>query len=81
MNHYPANTKGFHDVFGNVWQWMEDHFNGFPGMKTTFLYDDFSTECFDGKHNIILVSLHKILYFYLCFHIIGKQSRDEFLHR
>ncbi|KAJ8040813.1 Ergothioneine biosynthesis protein 1 [Holothuria leucospilota] len=54
VNHYPPNSKGFHDVFGNVWQWTEDHFNGFPGTKTSFLYDDFSTPCFDGKHNIIM---------------------------
>lgn len=51
---YPSNNQGFNDVFGNVWEWTEDHFNGFPGMKTHFLYDDFSTPCFDGRHNIIM---------------------------
>lgn len=54
MDLYPANEKGFHDVFGNVWEWCEDHFNGLPGFKTTYLYDDFSTPCFDGRHNIIM---------------------------
>ena len=54
MNFYSANSKGFHDVFGNVWEWTEDHFNGLPGFKTTYLYDDFSTPCFDGRHNIIM---------------------------
>ncbi|XP_059839506.1 uncharacterized protein LOC132401495 [Hypanus sabinus] len=51
---YPPNEAGFHDVFGNVWEWTEDHFNGLPGFETTYLYDDFSTPCFDGKHTIIL---------------------------
>ena len=44
---------GFYDVFGNVWEWMEDHFNGLPGFKTHFLYDDFSTPFFDGRHNMM----------------------------
>ncbi|XP_051867130.1 uncharacterized protein LOC127567942 isoform X2 [Pristis pectinata] len=51
---YPPNEAGFHDVFGNVWEWTEDHFNGLPGFDTTYLYDDFSSPCFDGKHTIIL---------------------------
>ncbi|XP_789318.3 ergothioneine biosynthesis protein 1 isoform X2 [Strongylocentrotus purpuratus] len=54
VNMYPANEKGFHDVFGNVWQWVEDHFNGFPGNETHHLYDDFSSPTYDGHHNIIL---------------------------
>lgn len=48
------NTKGFCDTFGNVWEWCEDHFNGLPGGKTHFLYDDFSTPCYDGRHNMIM---------------------------
>ena len=52
---YPANSKGFCDTFGNIWEWCEDHFNGLPGAgKTHFLYDDFSTPCYDGRHNIIM---------------------------
>lgn len=39
---------------GNVWQWMEDQFNPLPGFQTHRLYDDFSTPCFDGKHQMIL---------------------------
>jgi formylglycine-generating enzyme required for sulfatase activity len=46
--------KGFNDVFGNTWEWCEDHFNGLPGFKTSYMYDDFSTPCFDGRHNIIM---------------------------
>lgn len=49
----PAST-GFHDVCGNVWQWCEDHFHPLPGMQVDPLYDDFSTPCFDGKHQLIL---------------------------
>ena len=52
---YPASNTGFHDTFGNVWEWAEDHFNGLPGNKTHYLYDDFSSPCFDGRHNCILV--------------------------
>lgn len=51
---YPPNNKGFYDVFGNVWEWTEDHFNALPGAKTDNLYDDFSTPCYDGRHNIII---------------------------
>ena len=40
---------------GNVWEWVEDHFNGMPGFETNMYYDDFSTPCFDGKHNLIKV--------------------------
>jgi len=50
----PSNSKGFNDVFGNVWEWTEDHFNALPGSKTHYLYDDFSTPCYDGRHNIIM---------------------------
>lgn len=41
-------------MFGNVWEWCEDHFNGLPGGKTHYLYDDFSSPCYDGRHNIIM---------------------------
>lgn len=54
MNLYPANSKGFNDVFGNVWEWCEDNFNGLPGGKTHYLYDDFSSPCYDGRHNMIM---------------------------
>ncbi len=43
-----------HDVFGNVWQWCEDHFHPLEGFKIDRLYDDFSTPCFDGAHQMIL---------------------------
>jgi 5-histidylcysteine sulfoxide synthase/putative 4-mercaptohistidine N1-methyltranferase len=49
----PADT-GFHDVFGNIWQWCEDHFHPLPGAKVHPYYDDFSTPCYDGKQQMIL---------------------------
>ncbi|KAH9495393.1 hypothetical protein Btru_016361 [Bulinus truncatus] len=54
VNLFPPNEAGFYDVFGNTWEWMEDHFNGFDEFHSHFLYDDFSSPCFDGKHNVIL---------------------------
>ena len=39
---------------GNVWEWSESSFDGKPGFYTHDLYMDFSTPCFDGKHNMML---------------------------
>ncbi|MEK6747312.1 MAG: 5-histidylcysteine sulfoxide synthase [Pseudomonadota bacterium] len=50
----PANSKGLHDVFGNVWQWCEDHFHPLTDAKPHPYYDDFSTPCYDGEHQMIL---------------------------
>ena len=55
VNMYPPTQAGFCDVFGNVWEWVEDHFNGFCEFKSHILYDDFSSPCFDGRHNMIMV--------------------------
>ena len=52
---YPPNALGFHDVYGNVWEWSEDQFNGLPGFETNYLYDDFSSPCFDGLHTMMMV--------------------------
>lgn len=46
--------EGIVDVFGNVWQWLEDHFNPLEGAKVHRLYDDFSTPCYDGQHQMII---------------------------
>ncbi|CAN0459119.1 unnamed protein product, partial [Phaeothamnion confervicola] len=50
----PPNDKGFHDVFGNVWEWTIDHFSALPGFRINRLYEDFSTPCFDGQHHVIM---------------------------
>jgi 5-histidylcysteine sulfoxide synthase/putative 4-mercaptohistidine N1-methyltranferase len=42
------------DLYGNVWQWCLDHFNALPGFRIHKYYDDFSTPCFDGKHQMII---------------------------
>ncbi|MBY0357148.1 MAG: 5-histidylcysteine sulfoxide synthase [Candidatus Obscuribacterales bacterium] len=42
------------DLFGNAWQWCEDHFNPLEGAKVHPYYNDFSTPCYDGQHQIIL---------------------------
>lgn len=44
----------FGDVFGNVWQWCEDHFNPLEGSRVHRYYDDFSTPCYDGQHQMIM---------------------------
>ena len=51
---FPPGFEGVHDVRGNVWTWCEDHFAALPGFAPDPLYDDFSTPCFDGKHQLIL---------------------------
>ena len=55
VNMFPANSMGFYDVYGNVWEWLEDQFNGLPGFKTHYLYEDYSATYCDGKHNVMLV--------------------------
>lgn len=49
-----ATAKGFRDVFGNVWQWLADDFNPLPGAQVHPYYDDFSSPCYDGQHQMIL---------------------------
>jgi formylglycine-generating enzyme required for sulfatase activity len=45
---------GFYDVFGNSWEWAEDHFAAFPGFRAHPYYEDFSAPCFAGLHQMIL---------------------------
>ncbi len=49
-----SSGSDFQDVFGNVWEWCEDDFHPLEGFQVHDLYDDFSTPCFDGQHNMIL---------------------------
>lgn len=73
VSHFPANSKGVTDLFGNVWQWAEDQFNPLDGFKVHPLYDDFSTPCFDGKHQMILGGS-----FMSCGHEASKWARFHF---
>jgi len=50
----PPSDSGFHDVFGNAWEWCEDHQSALPGFELHKLYDDFTLPCFDGEHNLIM---------------------------
>ena len=54
VNALASNELGFHDTFGNVWQWCEDPFHPLPEFKIHPYYTDFSTPCFDGEHQMIL---------------------------
>jgi len=45
--------KFLNDIRGNVWQWAEDAFHPLNGFSVHHLYEDFSTPCFDGKHQMI----------------------------
>lgn len=47
-------SADFYDVYGNVWQWIADDFNPLPGSEVHPLYDDFSSPCYDGQHQMIL---------------------------
>lgn len=46
--------SGHHDTMGNAWEWTEDHFNPLEGFSFHPYYNDFSTPCFDGRHNMIM---------------------------
>jgi len=54
VNMYPPSSTGFYDAHGNVWQYAEDHFAPLPGFEIHYMYDDFSSPCFDGWHTLIL---------------------------
>ena len=43
----------FYDLVGNVWQWNETPIHAFDGFQVHPLYDDFSTQTFDNRHNLI----------------------------
>ena len=44
---------GFSDLFGNVWEWLQDDFRPLPGFETHPLYADFSAPYFDTEHTML----------------------------
>ncbi|KAI3434706.1 hypothetical protein D9Q98_002767 [Chlorella vulgaris] len=51
----PPTAAGFHDVLGSLWQWCEDRIASLPRSRGVHpLYDDFTTPCYDGEHQVIL---------------------------
>lgn len=49
MNH----SGQFGDIYGNVWQWSQDSFSPLSGFQVHPYYEDFSTPCFDNRHQMI----------------------------
>jgi len=62
-----------HKLRGNVWHWLEDQFNPLEGFEVHKFYDDFSTPCFDGKHQMILGGS-----FISCGHESSRYARFHF---
>ncbi|MDP9870290.1 MULTISPECIES: 5-histidylcysteine sulfoxide synthase [Streptosporangium] len=54
VDHSPATAHGVHDSAGNLWTWCEDTFNPLDDFAVHPYYEDFSTPCFDGLHQMIL---------------------------
>lgn len=61
------------ELYGNTWHWLMDQFNPLDGFKVDPLYDDFSTPCFDGKHQMILGGS-----FISCGHEASRWARFHF---
>ena len=54
VDEFSSKAISHNDLLGNVWEWCEDDFHPLDGFKIHPIYDDFSTPCFDGLHNMIL---------------------------
>eukprot|EP01094_Clydonella_sp_ATCC50884_P009884 TRINITY_DN1940_c0_g1_i4.p1 TRINITY_DN1940_c0_g1~~TRINITY_DN1940_c0_g1_i4.p1 ORF type:complete len:752 (+),score=190.49 TRINITY_DN1940_c0_g1_i4:106-2256(+) len=54
VNFFKPNEQGIYDAFGNVWELSSSEYRGLAGFQEHSLYMDFSTPCFDGKHDLIL---------------------------
>lgn len=44
---------GFSDIYGNVWDWLQDDFYPLPGFKTHPYYEDFSAPYMDKEHSMM----------------------------
>ncbi|MGB7922128.1 MAG: SUMF1/EgtB/PvdO family nonheme iron enzyme [Pyrinomonadaceae bacterium] len=47
-----ASPYGCLDMTGNIWEWTQDAFAGFPGF-TAFPYPEYSETWFDGDHRVL----------------------------
>ncbi len=47
-----ASFYGCLDMTGNVWEWTNDAFDGFPGFRP-FPYPEYSETWFDGDHRVL----------------------------
>ncbi len=44
----------FHDLFGNVWDWLQNDFYPLPQFEIHDWYDDFSLPYFDNEHSMMI---------------------------
>jgi len=47
-------SSGFNDIYGNVWDWLDNDFYPLPGFKIHPWYEDFSAPFFDEDHSMLL---------------------------
>lgn len=46
-------VTGFNDIYGNVWDWLQNDFYPLPGFKTHPWYKDFSAPYMDAEHGMM----------------------------
>ena len=45
--------SGFNDIYGNVWDWLNDDFYALPGFETHPWYEEFSAPYMDNQHGMM----------------------------